>query len=113
MSVTGIFTPKAQKKLTHGIAVSLVFQDYVEPILLDWIKMDPRPSYRNLNKNLRFPWTIWNAVVLSDFYPKADDKNMIDWMRKLMCKRPEEKALAEWWIDRKRTEFRKYRYPFW
>lgn len=106
-----IFKSKNVEDLTMGKPVSIVYQDYVEPIMLEWVKMKPRPSYDELNKMLTFPWTVWNAVVLEDFYPDAEGKNLFNMMHTLVGKGPE-KAFVDWWIDRKREHFGQYRYLF-
>lgn len=106
-----IFQSKEGERLAMGKPVSLVYQDYVEPIMLEWVKMKPRPSYDELNKMLTVPWTIWNAVVLEDFYPEANDEGFMSQIHTLLGKGPV-KGLVDWWIERKRRDFGKYRYMF-
>ena len=101
-------------KLLHGRAVSEVFQDFMEPLLIEWRDMRPRPSLKRLNEMLRTPWCIWNAVVFHDFYPNADKHRLLDDLRRRILQGPEPGAIAmiDVFIERKRSLFGQFRYLF-
>ena len=101
-------------ELLHGRAVSAVFQDFLEPFLVEWRDMKPRPNMKQLNEWLRTPWAIWNAVVYQDFYPKSENHDLLNEMRRqaLVSQLPEADGLIEFFVVRKRYEFAKFRYLF-
>lgn len=103
----------ASTELLHGRAVSEVYQDYVEPLILEWADMDPRPSVSDLNEKCRFPWTVWNSVVLTDFYPENSMVVRVEELRRLVSDAPPAaQALVEFYITRKRSLFAEFRYMF-
>lgn len=93
--------------------MSGVYQDYVEPLVLEWANMDPRPSVSDLNEKCRFPWTVWNSVVLTDFYSENSVIGRVEELRRLISDGPATaQALVEFYITRKRSLFAEFRYMF-
>lgn len=112
-------TPRAKSptpqtpELLRGQPVSGVYQDYVEPLVVNWANMRPRPSIAKLNHLCTVPRTIWNMVVLNDFYPQVATGAINDEMRSITATSdPAMPALVEFWTERKRSLFGKFRYMF-
>jgi hypothetical protein len=98
--------------LTLGRPVSAVLQEYMEPLINEWLHAGGK-SIEELNKLLETPWTIWNAVVYHDCYPEADNHKVLAGLRsRIPAESPEIKALLEFFIARKREKFGEYRYLF-
>lgn len=88
-----------------------VFQEYMEPILLKWLGMTPRPDHAELNKMCQTPWLIWNATVAQSAVQGGALDTILDDMRAMM-QTPEESSLIDFWIARKNGEFAKHRFVF-
>ena len=99
----------SQEPALHGKKISEVFQDYVEPIIESLKTEQPNASLEEYDFMLRVPWMAWNAVVLKELEPnKTDYLNMMDQI--LIGQSPMVKAMVEFWVERKRKEFSKYKY---
>lgn len=99
--------------LLCGRPVSGVYQDYVEPLVVEWATMRPRPNIGELNRLCRVPWTVWNGVVLADFYPQVPTEATVERIRSQVAGNdPAATALVEFWIERKRSLFEQFRYLF-
>ena len=94
--------------------VSAVFQDYLEPFLLEWVKISPQPSLKQLNMACRMFWCIWNAVVLHDNFPESGQTHLLFEINRLLGNGSDPNAtnLVNFYIRRKRTLFSKYQYTF-
>ena len=105
-----------KSEMLRGQPVSGVFQDFVEPLVIEWSQMSPRPSIDELNKMCRFPWTVWNAIVYKDFCPDAIEMDCIEWMHRLLAQNDTVKAsghaVLDLFVRRKREMFGEYRYLF-
>jgi hypothetical protein len=76
--------------------------------------MKPRPSLKQLNDMLSTPWAVWNSVVYQDFYPESDRYDFLNDLRRqiLGSPHPEMVSFIEFFADRKRRHFAKFRYLF-
>lgn len=103
----------------RGKKVSDVFQDYAEPflktLLLDRAKhgIHDIPSIAELERVYRIPWCIWNAIIAEI---DINAKNKIDylaWINNSIKHMPDSiKNLLAMLEERKRNEFKQYKYYF-
>ena len=103
---------KMPLELLRGRMVSEVWQDYIEPLVISWNDVRPRPSVEDLNQMCQVPWTIWNAVNYHDYYPKAGMSHLLEAARQLIRQsaEPQAAAMVDWYIARKREKFGEFRY---
>lgn len=102
---------KETDHLTLGKTVSSVFAKYVEQVLGEWEMRILRKEYRTLIAMCELPFDIWNATVLDDYYPLAYEENSLNNIYELFPGITN-RTLIDFWINRKRTLFGKYRYLF-
>ncbi len=110
-SMTSISAPHVLKKLTFGKAVSQIYQDYMEPLIMEWLPDREKLGYEHLNKLCEVPWSVWNAIVFKDYYPLAEKGVLYNEMLEKI-EDPKMKAVIDFWVIRKRTSFGKYRFLF-
>jgi len=100
---------KSEEPSLHGKKVSEVFLDYVEPILATLKAERPNATFEEYDFTLRVPWMAWNAVVLQETQPGTTDYvKMMDEL--LVGQPPLMRGVMDFWIQRKRTLFSKYKY---
>ena len=91
----------------------MVYQNYTEPLVLDWASMSPRPGIDKLNHLCKVPWMIWNLVVHSDFYPQVPMDRVKNELRKLEALGdPAVAAMLDFWSNRKRSLFAEFCYMY-
>lgn len=105
---------KELSDLTRGRTVSGVLQEFMEPLTDEWWRTGGlNRSLADFNNFLQPAYTIWNAVVYHDCYPKNDKLKLLANLRKtLPNKASGERILLEFFIKRKRQEFSEYRYLY-
>jgi hypothetical protein len=111
MNVTNIGWAKSKTRLLHGNMASEIYQDYLEPFMIEWATMKPRPPTDELNKMCQMPWSVWNTVVMEDFYPESNFSVRTNDITNLLP-RPEMKGMIDFWSHRKRTDFGKFQFLF-
>jgi hypothetical protein len=94
----------------HGEKISDVFLDFVTPFVEKLKAERPNSTFEEYNEALRFPWTIWNAVVTEDEWSDGK-KSAMEMLRDSLTKAPVEfREVVDAFIERKRTSFAKYKY---
>ncbi len=102
--------------LLHGVKVSVVFMQYVEPFLnhliLDRAKHGEFDlNIKKLDTVLRVPWCIWNAIVAENV--PTNEIDFLAWMDTLTKGAPPSiKNLLDFMKKRKREEFGQFKYYF-
>lgn len=91
--------------------VSLIFQEYTEPIIVDWARTEPKLTLLELNKMVEVPRSIWNAVTYDASDQKAPEIDLLGEMRRKVQGTPHSEFI-EWWIERKREAFGEYHFLF-
>ena len=102
----------SKAKLLRGKLVSEVYQDYLEPLLLEYVNHKPRPSLEKLNKVSELAWTIWNAVVFADNSPNVLDIKVLQEIESTSKEDAEINQLVQMFVNRKREKFGEFRYLF-
>jgi hypothetical protein len=93
----------------HGKKVSDVFLEFVDPILKTLLTERPNAKLDEYDLTLQVPWMAWNAVVMQE--AKHGSTDYVEMMEQMLAGQPPIlRGLLEFWIERKRTVFSKYKY---
>jgi len=102
--------------MPHGVKVSDVFMEYVEPFLNQLVLDRAQQgvfdfSIKELDTALRVPWCIWNAIIAEG--EAGNEIDFLAWIDTLTKDIPSSiKNLLDFMKERKREQFSQYKYYF-
>ena len=92
-----------------GRKVSEVFLEFINPLLRQIMKENPKLTAKECEFQLRVPWMVWNALVMKKKH--ASGMDALSMLRTSLKDAPKgSKELVEILIERKSTHFSKYKY---